>query len=250
MTNEEKKALLALKTRVKSVGFVCPMDCEMAAVTRLFADSHTQEVGGLSFVTGSVCGIPAVAVRCGVGKVFAASAAQAMLLRFAPDLVITTGIAGNLSADLSIGDVVVSRDVLQHDMDTSPIGDPVGLISGINKIYLDADADAVTLLSAVLAEQGIRHRVGRVASGDRFVASTEERERIIRLFAADCCEMEGAAVGQVCYVAKTPFVVLRALSDDANNDAPADFPAYCLAVAQTNSGIIARFMKMLSSELV
>lgn len=249
MKNNEQAALLALRKRVRRVGFVCPMDCEMAAVTRLFDESCTETVCGHAFTTGTLAGVPAVAVRCGVGKVFAASAAQTMILRYAPDLVITTGIAGNLSSDLAIGDVVVSRDVVQHDMDTSPLGDPVGLISGINKIYLPADADAAAVFSSVLTEMGIRHRLGTVASGDRFIASAAERERIVGLFSADCCEMEGAAVGQVAFCAGTPFVVLRALSDDANNDAPADFPAYCLAVAEKTSDIVARFMAMLSDNI-
>ena len=221
MKTNEKKSLLALKERVRRVGFICPMDCELAAVTRLFDECRTEVVCGLTFILGTVFNIPAVAVRCGVGKVFAASAAQAMILRFAPDLIITTGIAGNISSDLAIGDVVVSQSVVQHDMDTSPLGDPVGLISGINKIYLPADPDAAAVFSAVLTELGIRHRLGTVASGDRFVASAAERERIVGLFSADCCEMEGAAVGQVAFCAGIPFVVLRALSDDADNNAPA-----------------------------
>ncbi len=246
MKTNEQAALSALKERVKSVGFICPMDCELAAVTRLFDECRTETVGGHVFTLGTVSGVSAVAVRCGVGKVFAAAAAQAMILRFAPDLIITTGIAGNLSPDLAIGDVVVSQSVVQHDMDTSPLGDPVGLISGINRIYLPADADAAAVFSAVLTELGIHHRAGTVASGDRFVASAAERERIVRLFSADCCEMEGAAVGQVAYVSGVPFVVLRALSDDADNAAPADFPAYCLTVAEKTSGIVARFMELLS----
>ena len=226
-----------------TVGFICPMDCELAAVTRLFTETKTVRYAGLDFYEGHIGGRRAVAVKCGVGKVFAALAAEALILGFSPDLVINTGVAGNLSDDLSIGDVVVSTAVVQHDMDTSPLGDPVGLISGINKVYIESDADAAKIVCRALDSLGVHYAVGVVASGDQFVATKEKRDFIKETFGALCCEMEGAAVGQVCYANGVPFLVLRALSDDANGASPDDFPAYCVKVSETSSRVIATYMK-------
>ena len=236
----------AFGASVRTVGFICPMDCELDAVTRLFDEKKTVRYAGLDFYEGMIAKRRAVAVKCGVGKVFAALATEALILGFSPDLIINTGVAGNLSDALSIGDIVVSSAVVQHDMDTSPLGDPVGLISGINKVELESDADAASLMCCVLEKLGVRYARGIVASGDQFVASGEKRDFIKATFGASCCEMEGAAVGQVAYAAGVPFLVLRALSDDANGHSPDDFPAYCVEVSKTSSHAIAAFMEALS----
>ena len=233
-------------SRVSTVGFICPMDCELDAVVRLFEEKKTVRYAGLDFYEGKISGRRAVAVKCGVGKVFAAMAAEALILGFSPELVINTGVAGNLEDGLSIGDVVVSSAVVQHDMDTSPLGDPVGLISGINKVYLESDEAARMLMCEVLDALGIRYREGVVASGDQFIATREKRDFIRSTFGASCAEMEGAAVGQVCYASDVPFLVLRALSDDANGHSPDDFPAYCVAVSETSSRVISAFMQALA----
>lgn len=232
---------------IRTVGFICPMDCELEAVVRLFDEKKTVRCAGMDFYEGCIAGRRTVAVKCGVGKVFAALAAQALILGFSPDLVINTGVAGNLSSALSIGDIVVSSAVVQHDMDTSPLGDPVGLISGINKVYIESDAEAADLMCTVLEKTGVRYERGIVASGDQFIATDAARSRIVSAFGAACCEMEGAAVGQVCYVNGVRFLVLRALSDDANGASPADFPAYCIEVSKTSSRAISAFMKALNS---
>lgn len=243
MRDTEKKTLCE---NVRTVGFICPMDCELDAVVRLFEEKKTVRYAGMDFYEGRIASCRTVAVKCGVGKVFAAMAAQALILGFSPDLVINTGVAGNLSDGLSIGDVVVSESVVQHDMDTSPLGDPIGLISGINKVFIESDADAATLMCEVLSSLGIRYARGVVASGDVFVATEEKRSFIREHFGAACAEMEGAAVGQVCYANSVRFLVLRALSDDANGSSPDDFPAYCIRVSETSSRVIAAFMKALA----
>ena len=228
-----------------SVGFICPMECELRAVSSLFSDVSEVAFGGVRFLCGKIAEIPVVAAKCGVGKVFAAICAQAMILGFSPRLIVNTGVAGNLSDTLSIGDIVISTSVVQHDMDTSPIGDPVGLISGINKVYIESDKEAADLMAEALSEIGLTYRMGVVASGDQFVATEEKRDFIRETFGALCCEMEGAAVGQVCYVHGVPFLVLRALSDGADGSSPDDFPAYCEKVSENSSRAIAAFMARL-----
>ena len=246
MNKTVKEAAASLADRVKTVGFICPMDCELAAVTRLFSDLRTEAYGGALFYTGSLYGRRAVAVKCGVGKVFAAAVTQSMILGFSPDLIINTGVGGNLSDTLSIGDIALSTAVVQHDMDTSPLGDPVGLISGINKVFLESDPDALSVMRAALDGIGIQNASGVIASGDQFIDSSEKKEEIVRTFGAISCEMEGAAVGQVCYMNGVPFLVIRAISDDANGESPADFPAYCVQVSENSSRAISAFMRALA----
>ena len=240
-----EKAKNALRTTVKKVGFICPMDCELDAVTRLFDNLTTKKYGALDFFSGSINGVEAVAAKCGVGKVFAAIATQTMILGFAPDLIINTGVAGNLSSTLHIGDVAVSSSVVQHDMDTSELGDPLGLISGINLVEIKSDSDSALLMKECLDELGIRAEIGIIASGDQFIASAPCKDFIKDTFDAIACEMEGAAVGHTCYVNGVRFLVLRALSDDADNDSPEDFPTYCVEVSKKSSKAISAFMKKL-----
>ena len=239
-------ALQSLRASVKKVGFICAMDCELDAVTKLFSDLTVKKYGSIDFFCGKICGIEAIAAKCGVGKVFAAICAQTMILGFSPDLIINTGVAGNLSDSLRIGDIALSSAVVQHDMDTSPLGDPVGLISGINKIELESDIPSAIVMSHCLDTIGINNAIGVIASGDQFIASPEKKKQIKKLFSAISCEMEGAAVGHTCYANGVRFLVVRAISDDADNSSPDDFPAYCVKVSETSSRAILEFMKMIA----
>ena len=239
-------ALQSLRASVKKVGFICAMDCELDAVTKLFSDLTVKKYGSIDFFCGKICGIEAIAAKCGVGKVFAAICAQTMILGFSPDLIINTGVAGNLSDSLRIGDIALSSAVVQHDMDTSPLGDPVGLISGINKIELESDIPSAIVMSHCLDTIGINNSIGVIASGDQFIASPEKKKQIKENFGAISCEMEGAAVGHTCYANGVRFLVVRAISDDADNSSPDDFPAYCVKVSETSSRAILEFMKMIA----
>ena len=239
-------ALQSLRASVKKVGFICAMDCELDAVTKLFSDLTVKKYGSIDFFCGKICGIEAIAAKCGVGKVFAAICAQTMILGFSPDLIINTGVAGNLSDSLRIGDIALSSAVVQHDMDTSPLGDPVGLISGINKIELESDIPSAIVMSHCLDTIGINNAIGVIASGDQFIASHEKKKQIKENFGAISCEMEGAAVGHTCYANGVRFLVVRAISDDADNSSPDDFPAYCVKVSETSSRAILEFMKMIA----
>ena len=239
-------ALQSLRASVNKVGFICAMDCELDAVTKLFSDLTVKKYGSIDFFCGKICGIEAIAAKCGVGKVFAAICAQTMILGFSPDLIINTGVAGNLSDSLRIGDIALSSAVVQHDMDTSPLGDPVGLISGINKIELESDIPSAIVMSHCLDTIGINNAIGVIASGDQFIASPEKKKQIKENFGAISCEMEGAAVGHTCYANGVRFLVVRAISDDADNSSPDDFPAYCVKVSETSSRAILEFMKMIA----
>ena len=142
------------------IGFIGAMQIELDGIRALMTEKQSVTVSGVEYVTGKLGKNEIVTAVCGVGKVFAAVCAQTMILKFAPTLVINTGVAGGIASGLGIGDVVVAENVCQHDMDTSPIGDPVGLISGINKIYFETDKKASDALAASLAKYEKVYLVG------------------------------------------------------------------------------------------
>ena len=199
-----------------------------------FENREKETVSGIEFNTGSLFGKKIVVAQCGVGKVFAAICTEAMILRYSPDLVVNTGVGGALASDLRPTDTVVARQLLQHDMDTSPLGDPKGLISGINKIYFDTDSRAAEIVLAAAERLGIKARGGIVASGDKFVAQSADKDRIVADFSADVCEMEGAAVAHTAFVNGTAFLVVRAISDSADGGANMDYMEF-LPIAAKNS---------------
>ena len=208
------------------IGIIGAMDAEVEGLIGRLAGHKCETVGGVELHTGEIFGKKIVLTRSGVGKVFASLAAEAMIIAYAPSIIVNTGVGGTLASGLSTGDVVIATSLVQHDMDTSPLGDPKGLVSGINKIYFDTDQRAVKILSEAAGELGISAVLGRVASGDKFVASKEEKTRIVSDFSASACEMEGAAIAQVAYVNNTPCAVIRAISDSADGEASMDYPTF------------------------
>ena len=219
---------------MNTIGIIGAMDAEVNGLIEKLESHKIDTVGGIEFHTGKLFYKNVVIARCGVGKVFAAMCAEAMIIKYAPALIINTGVAGGLDETLKCADIVVAEKLCQHDMDTSPLGDPKGMISGINRIYFESDRKAVDDLFLSGYELGITVKRGIVATGDRFVASADERERIISEFGASACEMEGGAIAHTAFVNGTPFVVVRAISDGANDDSAMDFPTF-LAVAAKKS---------------
>ena len=214
------------------IGIIAAMNVEMEGLRAHMENPVSETVSGVTFVRGTIAGREVVTAVCGIGKVFAALCAQTMILRYAPEAVINTGVAGTLTNELTIGNLAVSSCVVQHDMDTSAIGDPVGLISGINKIEIPADRTLIRRLCAAAQAIGVRALTGCIASGDQFVASPGRKTFITDTFSAIACEMEGAAVGQVCYVNQVTFCVLRAISDSADGSSHMDYPVFAQMAAE------------------
>ena len=198
------------------IGIIAAMNVEMESRCSYIQNPVTETISGITFVSGTLEGSEVVTAVCGIGKVFAAMCAQTMILRYKPDCIVNTGVAGTLTDKLKIGSIAVSSAVVQHDMDTSALGDPIGMISGINKVLLPADQDLCDQLSACATVLGIHTQTGVIASGDQFISSSERKSAIVKTFGAIACEMEGASIGQVCYVNRVPFCVLRAISDSAD----------------------------------
>lgn len=227
------------------IGIIGAMESETAAIIRGMEQTQVQTVSGIRFVKGCWCGKEIVVATCGVGKVFAALCTEAMILTYHPECIINTGVAGALDPSLNLLDVVVAEQVVQHDMDTSPLGDPIGMISGINKVELPADQKLIKAFKKAAESVGAKAIGGVVASGDQFIADQQKKNQIRERFNASCCEMEGAAIGQVCYVNQVPFAVLRAISDGASEEAVMDFPAFVKKAAKQSINILQEALKTL-----
>ncbi len=225
------------------IGIIGAMDIEVDGLKDIATDIFEETVSGIKFIKCKLSGKDVVIAKCGIGKVNAALCTEAMIITYNPSLIINTGVAGSLSANLSIGDIVIAKNVSQHDFDTSAIGDPPGLIPEINLIKIPADKDAVNKLSSVISALSINYEVGTIASGDQFIASKSRKDYITTQFGAIAAEMEGASIGQVCAINNVPFAVLRALSDSADEGSCDDYPAFCKIAADNSIKVISEFIK-------
>jgi len=227
------------------LGVIAAMKIEAEIIIAKMTDKKTESLGGIEYTTGKIGDCTVICSVCGIGKVFAGMCAQGMIIGFSPDYIINTGVAGTLDSSLSIGDIAVSSAVVQHDMDTSGIGDPPGLISGINMIEMPASEFLGSLISDIAKKRGIKCVTGIIASGDQFIADGNAKKRIRKSFGAVACEMEGGAVGQVCTVNEVPFVVIRAISDDADSGAVEDYPSFAKKSAEISADITVKLAEEL-----
>ncbi len=209
------------------LGIIGAMDIEVAALKEKMEGLTVRTLSGMEFCTGTLRGLPVVIVKCGVGKVNAAMCAQVLISCFGVTHLVNTGIAGSLCARLDIGDLVVSRDVMHHDFDCCHFGYPAGKVPGMDVVAFPADVAMIAMAQEAAQAVHPGHvQLGRVASGDQFVCSQEKKQAIIDMTGALCTEMEGAAIAQTAYRNGVPFVVLRAISDKADNSAEMDYPTF------------------------
>ncbi len=225
------------------VGIIGAMKIEIETIEATMTAKREKTVAGTRFVEGLIGGKPAVAAVCGIGKVAAALCTQAMIMEYAPDCIINSGVAGSLSPDINTCDVVVADTLVQHDMDTTPIGDPAGYIHSLKTVSLAADEKITRLLfECASAYAKAKVETGRIASGDQFIASAEQKNRIVSLFGAKACEMEGAAIAQACLTAGVPFGVLRAISDSADGSSPVAYTEFLPEAADIASKTMIDFV--------
>ena len=224
-----------MKETYKMIGIIGAMEIEIKTIRSKMENKQSSVAGGIEFVSGTLNGRDVVTAVCGIGKVCAAMCTQAMILKYKPSLIINTGVAGTLTTDLSVTDICVADYVCQHDFDTSPIGDPPGQICALNMIKIPCDERAVEiLLDCGRQLDGVKVLTGTVASGDQFIAGDAQRQRIIDLFGASACEMEGGSIGQVCRLNNIPFAVVRAISDSADGSAEMSYNEF-LPLAADNA---------------
>ncbi len=225
-------------------GIIGAMDLEMEKLIGLLEGDETRVISGITFHRGTLFGREVVLAVCGIGKCFAALCAQTMILTYHPDRVINIGVAGSLTDRLSVGDIAVASDVVQYDMDTSAVGDPVGMISGINLINLPCSPALGEKLCAAAERNGIKAVTGTIATGDCFLASWERKNAIGEQFSAIACEMEGGGIAQACYVNGVECVVLRSISDSVNGGCE-DYEQFKRLAAQHSSTVMETLLREL-----
>lgn len=230
----------AQKTAKAKVGIIGAMESEVANLKNAMRLKRQVKKAGMTFHEGTIGNTDTVIVQCGMGKVNAGICAQILIDEFAVTHVINTGVAGSLNPKLNIGDIVVAVDAVQHDFDVTTIGFQKGEIPYTGKVAFAADKElrqrAVRAIRETLP--GIAAVEGRICSGDQFIASHMEKDRIVAEFAGDCAEMEGGSVAQVCCLNEVPFVILRAISDKADDSGHMDFAEFTKTAAKNSSTLI------------
>lgn len=229
------------------IGIIGALDIELERLIGAMQEPVHREISGVPFTCGRLLGTDVVIARAGVGKVNAAVCAQTMALIYEPELIINSGVSGALSPDLRVGDVVIGTDVVQHDVDTTAMGDEPGFVSTVDRLSFPLDNFASTAIAAAAEELGIRAVRGRIASGDQFVASTERKEEIVRLFSAATCEMEAGAIAHVCFLNRVPCAVIRCISDGGNEEAPMSYEEFLPLAAKNSSELTLAYLKSLQN---
>lgn len=223
------------------LGIIGAMEQEVETLLGLLENKKETVRTGSTYYEGTLDGLDVVVVQCGIGKVNAALCVQVLCDCYGVTHVVNTGIAGSLCAELDIGDLVISRDAMYHDFDCHAFGYPVGKVPGMPVAY-EADEKLAELASAAAESVNPGHtRMGRVASGDQFVAEKELKEKIISVTGALCTEMEGAAIAQAAYRNNIPFVIIRAISDKADDSAEMDYPTFERIAAHRCAEITRKF---------
>ncbi|MBQ8954207.1 MAG: 5'-methylthioadenosine/adenosylhomocysteine nucleosidase [Clostridia bacterium] len=231
------------------IGILGAMSVEIDEIKSRIEEKKIETAGGFQFVSGRLNGKAVVAAKCGIGKVNAAVCAQTMILTYRPELIINVGVGGSLNPALRYGDMAIADRVVQHDFDTSPIGDPVGLVATVNRVYFDCDPATVACVKAVVDEMdGVNGMVGVVASGDQFVADAAVKARIVERFHAISCEMEGGAISQACLLAGVKCAVIRSISDNADEGSTTDYGQFVKLAAARSTEVLCRVMERLPGD--
>ena len=213
---------------MKTIGIIGAMEVEVAILKEKMEDVRIIKKASMDFYEGILAGKKVVVVRSGIGKVNAGICAQILADVFSVDAIINTGIAGSLNKNINIGDIVLSTDVVQHDLDATGFGYRKGQIPQMPVFFFNADDNLRRLAAEVCKEVNPDIQVfeGRIASGDQFVCDQDVKNRIVSEFSAYATEMEGAAIGQAAYLNEIPFLVVRAISDKADGSAQMDYSEF------------------------
>lgn len=230
---------------MKIVGIIGAMDVEVERLKKDMVIQREIRKAGRDFCEGVLLGQQVVVVECGIGKVNAAVCAQILVDEFGVDTLINTGIAGSLNAQIDIGDIVISTDVVHHDVDAVRFGYKPGQIPEMDVFSFAADERLVELAEKVCHDviPEIHTFRGRIVSGDQFVADDAVKARMTEEFHGLCTEMEGAAIAQTAYLNGVPFVILRAISDKADGSATEDYPAFERKAAEHCVQLVAGVLK-------
>ncbi len=229
---------------MQTIGIIGAMEEEIARMKEKINITDEKAIASCVFYVGSYEGNKVVLVMSGIGKVNAAICAQLLIDHFQVNCVFVMGVAGALDRKLKLGDVVISLDTVQHDMDTSALGDPIGVIPRMTESYFKAEPKFVEIARGLQDEiEGYALHFGRIASGDQFIATKEGVQHIIDTVQGTCAEMEGAAIAQACHLNHVPFLIIRAISDEADGNAAMSYEKFCVLAAERSSFLLEKLLQ-------
>lgn len=220
------------------------MQEEFEEIKNIMEDIEKEQLYELCFIKGKIKKTQCILVKCGVGKVNAARTAQILIDKFKISYVINVGAAGALNPMLDIGDIVIANSLVQHDFDITSFGHTKGYITGVgDRIYSDTKLIKKVKESIEnVDELNYKVEIGTIASGDIFVTDVSMKDKIYAKFKADCVEMEGAAIAQVCYLNNIPFIVIRSISDSPNGKNEITFNQYLELASKRCAKFLKRYL--------
>lgn len=231
------------------IGIIGAMDVEVNLIKKNVKDSVTTTIAGIDFICGTIENVMVCVAQCSPGKVNAAICAQIMIDKYVPEKIINVGVGCSLKDSVVIKNIVIANDVCEHDMNITALGEPRGYINGINTIKIPTDEKLSEELAQCAIHCGEKIHRGTVASGDLFVSSEKVKSKLHEHFEAICGEMEGGAIGHVCYANDVPFAVIRAISDGGDENALMDYPTFKNISAKMTTDVLLRYLKTQKTQL-
>ncbi|WP_459479564.1 5'-methylthioadenosine/adenosylhomocysteine nucleosidase [Clostridium saccharoperbutylacetonicum] len=229
-----------------TIGIIAAMAEELEILLNDLKLIEKKEKANMTFHKGTLYGKDVVAVVCGIGKVNSAICTQILASEYNVDKVINVGVAGGIGKEIYPGDIVVAENLVQHDMDTTAFGDKMGQIPRLDTFDFKCDKEMVAIAKKACEQiSELNSFTGRIASGDQFVANIEKIQWLEKEFGAISCEMEGASIAQVCYLNSIPFVVIRSISDNANNGAHMDYQNFVPIAVKNSTKILKQMLEMM-----
>jgi len=234
-------------TIINKIGVIGAMNEEVVSLKNMLEEKKEKLVAGLTFYEGKLLGKDLVVVECGIAKVNAAMTAQILISEFDVDALINTGVAGALGHGIKVNDVVVSTEAIEYDVDASVMGDPKGTIPRMKTSVFIADKVLVDTAYKAFEEGHSKTNVykGRVVTGDRFVADKTTKAELRDHFKGACCEMEGGAIAHVASLNEVPFVIIRAISDNADDAAGVSYDEFVVEAAEISKDMVVSMVRFL-----
>lgn len=234
------------------IGIIGAMDIEVIQLKEQMSNVQIERISGVDFYKGQLEGKDVVVAVSGIGKVNAAVCTQTMILTFQPKAIINVGVAGGLHGKTHIGDLVIAKAVVMHDNDTTPFGDAPGFVHGLNRVEMACDAEIVSRLEAVAPNlvgsdelfSQATVQTGIVATGDQFISSQAQFDRIYDTFGAIASEMEGGSIGQVCVINQVPFGIIRAISDNGDESSQVSYESFKVPAASRSVALIKAYLAL------
>lgn len=227
------------------IGIICAMKEELEEILTFAKETQEETYGSFRFIKGNIFGIDCVLCICGVGKVHAAMCTQTLIMKYNPDFIINVGVAGGIAPEIEIGDIAVASGLVQHDFDISSFPNrKKGEIAGINSVEIQTTkwiTDKILVCSGDISP--IRMHTGTILSGDQFICSPQKLTELRSEFGGIACEMEAGSIGQVCYVNKKEFGIIRSISDHADNSSNIDFDKFIKSSSKNAAIILSSFIK-------